>query len=201
MTLDLGLIEALRLRYSYERLQWLMTAISGLAILTFSAQELWAQTGVGLCYQVNLHAFYLYTILFVFTIFYANVKDFQKILERTINVVSCALVSMILDLSLLSLSEFLILSIINQIAPDLLRSFISIFIIVLPLSLGELTLSSLTIEYLRKRADRLRTEIARLKNQFSGLEKQREEGEKKLRELEKKRAELQELFKSGERDE
>lgn len=107
---------------------------------------------------------------------------------------SCAFISMIIDLALLSFSEFFTLVTINQLSPDLLRSFLSIFLIVLPLSLGELTLSSLTTEYLRKRTEKLRAELTDLKKGVSELQKKRGELKKRIQELERKRTKFKRVF-------
>jgi len=102
---------------------------------------------------------------------------------------------MVIDLGLLVLSEFFILLTINQLFTNLLKSSTCILLLVLPLSLGEVTLSSLTTGYLRRRTEKLRKEISKLRKEAMGLEKGREEREKRLRELEKKIEEFEKKFK------
>jgi len=194
MDRDVRLAGAFRLRYSYERLQWLLTTISAMSLLTFSAQELWQRNVTGLCHHVEFSWFFVYAILFTVAILYVNMKDFRRICERRTTTIVCAVFSMIIDLTLLSSSEFFVLLIINQLSPDLLRSFLCILLIVLPLSLGELTLSSLTTEYLKKRAKKLRSELIDLRKGIRELEEKREDLRKKVEELERKRVKFKEAF-------
>jgi len=175
-------------------LQWSTFAIAGMAIMTFSSQELWAGNAQGLGDTIIFPIFYSYAILFVSIILGINIRDYQRICENRIIVVSCAFVSLVIDLGILSLSEFFILLTINQLGTDLLKSLILIFLIVLPWSLGEITLSSLTVEYMKKRVEKLQREIRKMRKESMDLEKGRKEGEKRLRELEKKTAEFEKSF-------
>lgn len=174
-----------------------MMAIAGMTIMTFSAQEIWAGNPQSLCTNINLSFFYLYLVFFVSVIFGVNVIDYQKICEKKILLLSCTLVSMAIDLGLLYISEFFILLTISQLGTDLLKSSICIFLIVLPWSLGEITLSSLTVEYMRKRVKKLQAEISKLRKEAAELEKRRDDGEKKLKELEKKKEKFEKAFKRG----
>jgi len=187
--------ETLRLRYSYARLQWLGLAITGLSIVTYSSQELWVTTLNNVSSLVNLPAFYVYVILFGLAIFIVNVKDLQNVCEQRKIIVISALISLILDLGVLYLSEFFVLLTINQVATNLIDIAIGISLIALPWSLGELTLTTLTVERLKERAEKLRREIAELKKEVGIIEEGRNEGERRLKELERKREELEKVFK------
>lgn len=162
--------------------------------MTFSADELWAGNNQGLCYTINLSIFYLYVALFITVILLANIVDYRKICERKVVLISCSLVSVVFDLGILSISEFLILLTIDQIARDLLTSSVCILLIALPWCLGEITMSSLTIRYLKQRVEKLHKEISKLRKEAENLEKQTKRGKKKLEELEKRRREFQKAF-------
>jgi hypothetical protein len=196
MSLGNSFSETLRLRYSYVRFRWLAIAVAGMAIMTFSAQELWGGNAQGLWYTVNAEFFYLYAAFFVAIIWLANFIDYRKVCERTVIAVCCTFTSIIIDLSVLFTSELLILLTINQLPIELIKSITCIFLIVFPWSLGELTLSSLTVEYLKKRAEKLQKEAEELRKEAEHLEEGRKKGEKDLKEFERKKAEFKKALES-----
>lgn len=101
--------------------------------------------------------------------------------------VTCSIVSTVVDLGFLLLVEFLVLLAIGQISSDLLRSIMSMILVVLPWVLGEIALSSLTVGQLRKRAEKLRKEVEQLKGKAEELDRRRQVGEDSLKEFDKER--------------
>jgi hypothetical protein len=184
----------LRERYSFARKAWLGLAMSGMSILTYSSQELWGATNGNVLSNMNPPMFYLYVVLLTVTAFIINVKDLKTICRKTEIVVSGSIISLILDLSLLYVTEFFVLLTINQIPENLLRTSELILLIILPWSLGELTLTTVTAQSLKKRAKDLRKDIEMLKTEIKIIEKKRKEGSELLEELEKKTDELKKVF-------
>lgn len=180
------ILETLRLRYSYPRFQWLVLALSGMTIMTLSAQELWGTNLSGIAYSMTLY-FCPYVILFVSLIMITDLIDYARLSSSKMIVVACSIVSVVVDLGFLLLAEFFVLLTIGQIASDLLRSVMSMILVVLPWVLGEIALSSLTVGQLRKRAEELQKKVEKLKSEAEELDKRRQVGENSLKEFEKER--------------
>ena len=163
--------------------------------MTFTSQELWGTNTQGVCYVVNPLAFYLFVAFFIALLSLVNITDYRKICENMIVVISCTVASIIIDLGVLYVSEYFLLLTIDQIATDLIKSISGILLVVLPWSLGEITLNSLTVEYLKKRAEKLLMEAKELRKQAESVKKRAEEGEESLKEFEKKKTEFKESLK------
>jgi hypothetical protein len=186
------------MRYSSARFQWLALAISGMTIVTISAQELWGTNPTGIYSAINFPFFYVYITLYMSIILAVNVKDYSRICARLTVLVPCSIISTAIDVGVLSISELFVLFTIGQLATDLIKSLACISMVVLPWSLGEIALSTLTVEYLRKRAEKLQQETEKLRKEAEVLDRRRVEDEQKLAEFERKRKEFSEIDKARE---
>jgi hypothetical protein len=157
-----------------------------MTIMTLSAQELWGTNLSGISYSMTLY-FYPYVALFVSLITITNLVDYARLSTSRIIMVTCSIVSTGVDLGFLLLAELFILLAIGQISSDLLRSIMSMILVVLPWVLGEIALSSLTVGQLRKRAEKLRKEVEQLKGEAEELDKRRQLGEDSLEKFEKEK--------------
>lgn len=177
-------MEYLRLKYSFARLQWIALAITGLTFMVISAQETWGSNKDNFYSTLNPFFFHLYVSFFILAILVVHLYDSFKICssKRIIIIVSAA--SMIIDLGVLFCSGFLILLSINQLSTDILLSITAVTFLILPWSLGAITLSSLTFDSLHKRNKELQKEIDALKEKTSRLQEDKGEREKKLAFLE-----------------
>jgi hypothetical protein len=174
----------LRLKYPFEKLQWIALAISGTTFMLITAQETWASNSNNFYSQLQPLFYYLYVFFFLTAIFAVHLYDSKKIChsKRTIFIISVA--SMIVDLGVLFCACVLVLLSINQLPTDILKSITVITYIILPWSLGAVTLSSLTTDSLHKRNKELQKDIEALKEKMNGLQEDKEKREKELAQLE-----------------
>lgn len=180
MTFIKSVTRTIRLRYSYARLNWLCVTIAGLAILTFSASELWIDNSNSLYNHISSNVFYPYVAFFISLIFFVNLLDYYKICNSQIVSTICSIFSLVFDLTILFSAQLLILLTINQIDANLLISVRCIILLILPFSLGGLTISSLTVEYLQNRTEKLRKDLSELKKRAESLSEGRAEDKKKI---------------------
>jgi len=163
--------------------------------MIFSAQELWGDNPTGLVSTLNYSSFYVYIAVMLSAIFSVNVIDCSRICSKKSAIVFNSLASIVMDLGLLSLWEAFMLLTIGKLPSDTLNAFSSILLVASPWALGVISLSTLTVDYLRRRTEKLQKEIEKLKKQAESLEKSRQEGEKDSAEYERRKRELLECFK------
>lgn len=169
-------------------------AITGITFMIISAQEVWGTNKESFYSNLNFTVFYVCTSLFLLAIFLVHFFDYSKTTKNRRIVVLATIISLLIDLGVLFCAAFLVLLSINQISTDILKSINGVFFLSLPWALGAVTLSSLSVDRLHKRAKDLQDEIAELKEKTAELEEDRKKRERKQAELER---EFNEFKKKG----
>ena len=184
----------LRLVYSYPRFQWLVVTMASLSLLYLSSQEIWA-TVDGRPYPELLNGTtVIYCAFFLIMVFLVHLNDVRDLVTRCHVMIAVTFASILIDLGLLCLSEFVTLWSIQVWPQEPLSEAKLLLVGAMPGSLGVVTLSSLTGSVLKERASKLKREVHELVKQVRNLDKETESARVELAEFDKrKRAFLRDL--------
>lgn len=195
MTDNLCVQEAIRLRYSFPRIEWMIGTMSLVSLLYLSSEEIWKIVDNQPFPEVTLEGFICYIIFFLSALISVHYFDTKKIVQKKTIAIATSLISIAIDLCLFSLSELVVLYTIQVLPQDISRLVVMLLIGAMPSSLGANVLSSLTGENLKKRAEKLYEEAQAIRKQAEELEKQRKKAMESLKSFEKKRREFENCYK------
>ena len=195
MVEDLSVWETIRVRYSFPRIQWLIGAMSFVSMLYLSSEEIWNLVDSEPFPEVTAEGIIYYVTFFLVTLMVVHYFDTRKIVQKNSVAIVASLISIAIDLCLLSLSELIVLYAIQVLPQDISKGIVMLLIGAMPASLGTIVLTSLTAETLKKRAKKLFEEAQAISRQTEKLEKQRKMAMESLKSFEKKKREFENYFK------
>lgn len=178
--------KALRLRYSFPRIQWLIGTMSLVSVIYLSSDEIWRIVDSEPFPEARMEGIVVYVVFFLATLMVVHYLDTKKIVQQNSIAIPTSLISIAIDLCMLSLAELMVLYAIQVLPQDISKGVVILLMGAMPASLGTIVLSSLTAETLKKRAKKLHKEAQDIGRQIAKLEKERKEAMKRL-ELFKKR--------------
>lgn len=194
-------IQLLQNRYDRQRLGWLVTTVAGMTLLYLSSEEIWKiadkQPFPEMCPQFLV----LYSIIFGILALIIHFLDLKKTIKDVLLAFSVSFFSLLIDLFVIMFFEFIILYTIQVIPKDLISVLSLLSIGAFPSCLGVVTISSITSDYLKKRAEKLYKEIRLQKEKLDDLSNKWDERYKKFKELEKKLSEYEKIMKKLEKEE
>lgn len=199
---DLCVQEALRLRYSFPRIQWLIGTISLVCMLYLSSEEIWKIFDSEPFPEITFQGFIYYLTFFFVALIAVHYFDTKRLVQKNSVALATSLISIAIDICLISLSELVVLYTIQVLPQDISKGVIMLLIGAMPSSLGAIVLTSLTAETLKKRAKKLHKEVQALRKQTEKLDEKRKMTMERLKSLEKKKKEFENYFKKqGKKDE
>lgn len=195
---EAGIWATLRLTYSYPRFQWLVVTIASVSALYLSSQEIWSIADGKPYPEVSNWTMVVYCAFFLTITFLVHVNDVERVISRCYVSITTAIVSILVDLGLLCLSELVVLWSIQVLPQEPLSIAKLLLLGAAPGSLGAVTLSSLTVSTLRERVSRLKREVHELAKKAEELDKKWHMAEDSLASFErKKRAFMQSIPQNG----
>lgn len=195
-----GVLETLRLKYSFPKLQWIIGTISITSLLYLSSEEIWKTVDAKPFPEVSIEGFICYLVFFLPILAVVHYIDTKRVVQRNSVAVGASLVSIVVDISLISLAESAVLYALQVLPQDYLKAIIMLLIGALPSSVGAIVLSSLTGDVLKKRAERLHEEVQGIINQVEKLQNRIKKSRERLKNFEKKKNEFEEYFKRQKRE-
>jgi len=159
LTDDLCVQKALRIRYSFPRIQWLIGTMSLVSILYLSSQEIWKIVDSEPFPEATAEGIIYYVTFFLVTLILVHYFDTKRIVQKKSVAIATSLISIAIDICLLSLSELVVLYMIQVLPQDISKGVVMLLIGAMPASLGTVVLSSLTTVSLKERVKKLRKEI------------------------------------------
>lgn len=200
MTGDLCVQKALRLRYSFFRFQWLIGTMSLVSMLYLSSQEIWKIVDSEPFPEATAEGIIYYVTFFLVILILVHYFDTKRIVQKKSVAFATSLISIAIDICLLSLSELVVLYTIQVLPQDISKGVVMLLIGAMPASLGTVVLSSLTAETLKKRTKKLYEEAKALRKQTEKLEEQRKKAMEHLESLKKKKKEYDTYFEKQRKD-
>lgn len=192
---DLGVQKILQTRYSFSRIQWLIGTVSVSSLLYLTTEEIWKIVDAEPFPEVTSQGFIYYATFFLLALILVHYFDTKRIVQRRSVAIAASLISISIDLCIISLSELMTLYAIQVLPQNYLEAIMTLLIGAMPASLGSIVLSSLTAENLKKRAKKLYEEAQDIGKQIAELENQGKIAMKRLKLLEKRKREFQNYFK------
>jgi len=192
--MESNVLDVLRLRYSYPRLQWLIVTAASTCALYMSSEEIWRTVDGNPFPEVSSSTILVYAGSLSMIIFLIHVTDVRRVVSKKTDLIVATLLSMAIDLGTMAGFEFLTLWTIQVLPQEPLKIAKLLLIGMMPASLGVVTLSSLTADVLKKQISGLHLEILTLKKEICILEERREEERKNLKEFQRKRLEFEQYF-------
>lgn len=172
MTDNMCIQDVLRLRYSLPRIEWLIGTISLVSLLYLSSQEIWKIVDAEPFPEVTLSGIILYVAFFLTGLILVHYYDTRKVVEERSVALAASLISITIDLFLISLSELIVLSTLQVLPQHILQATVMLIIGAMPSAMGSIVLSSLTADILRNRARKLYKEAKDLAEQMKKFETQ-----------------------------
>lgn len=175
MTHDLCFQDTIRLRYSFPRIQWLIGAMAAASTIYLTSEEIWK-----LDRMINAQGVACFIAFFLTGLILIHYLDMRRAgIQKKSVALAASLASIAIDVSLISLSELIVLYAIQMLPQDILNGSILLLMGALPFSMGSIVLSSLTSDVLRKRARRLYEEAREIRERI-------EKSETRLKRLEER---------------
>ena len=187
--------KALRLRYSFPRIQWLIGTMSFVSVIYLSSDEIWRLVDSEPFPEARIEGIVVYVVFFLAILMVVHYLDTKKIVQKNSVAIPASLISIAIDLCVISLSELVVLYAIQVLPQDISKGTIMLLIGAMPASLGAIVLTSLTAETLKKRAKKLFEEAQTISRQTEKLEEQRKIAMERLKSFEKKKREFEDYFK------
>jgi len=184
----------LKTRYSFPRIQWLIGTISVISLIYLTSEEIWKLSDAQPFPEITLQGITYYTLFFLTALILVHFFDTRKIVEKKSTSIIASLISILIDLCSISLSELIVLCCIQVFPQDYLEGFVMLIVGAMPASLGSIVLTSLTSETLKERAKRLYEETIEISKQMEKLEAQRKVAIESLKNFERKRFEFEKYF-------
>ena len=173
--------------------------MSLVSILYLSSEEIWKTVDTQPFPEVTWQGIIYYITFFLFFLISAHYFDTKRIVQKKSVAIATSLISIAIDLCLISLSELVVLYAIQVLPQDISKGVIMLLVGALPSALGAIVLTSLTAETLKKRAKKLHKEVQALRKQTEELEEQRKTAMERLKSFEKKKKEFKNYFKKQDR--
>jgi hypothetical protein len=183
------------LRYSFPRLQWLLTTFSAISLL-YITSDFWTVAEFRLFPKVIPWLFIVYLVFFLGLIMLVNFYDISKLSNHRPKNIFVAFLVTVFDTSAICAVEFLCLVAIGAIMQDYITVASILLLGALPASLGSIVLSSLTARALNERSKKLLDEVTEMRKAREVASRRRnkrtkkaaknlEETDKLIKELEK----------------
>ncbi len=189
--------DALRLKYSALKLQWIVGTMSIVSLLYLSSEEIWTSADKNAFPEVAIEGFVLYAMFFLIILFLVNLFDTRKVVSQNHVAIPVSIIAILIDIFLISIPEYLVLIAI-QVLPQTYLDTIKILLLgAMPASIGAIVLTSLTADVLKKRAEKLHKEVQDMSKQMESLKVQINESRCNLQDFEKKKEEFEEYFKKN----
>ncbi len=166
------------------------------SLIYLTSEEIWKLVDGNPFPEITIEGFVAYLIIFsigLFLIHYVDTKEIGP--NNALIVIAASIVSVLVDLFFISFSELIVLFVIQVLPQDLLKTAIMLLVGAMPISLGSVTLSSLTSEILKKHAQKLHEEVQDLVKQSTELKSQLKKSKERLELFEKRRQKFEEDFK------
>jgi drug/metabolite transporter (DMT)-like permease len=190
----------LQVRYSSGRLLWLIGAMSLNSLLYLSSEEIWKVADGQSFPEVSYSGFVFYTLFFLSVLISANYLDIRRIALKKTVAVSVTIISIAVDISAVSFSEFLVLYTIQVLPQSYLHGIVMLLLGAMPACMGSTVLSSLTADTLKKRAEKLLKDVKEISGQVASLEKQRKKIIEDLKPFEARKRKFERHFKKENKD-
>jgi hypothetical protein len=139
-------------------------------LLYLSSEEIWKIFDTEPFPEVTLQGLIYYLTFFLVTLIAVHYFDTRRIAKKKSVAVVISLISVAIDLCLISLAELVTLYAIQVLPQDISKGVIMLLIGAMPSSLGAVVLTSLTAETLKKRAKKLHKEVQALSRQTEKLD-------------------------------
>lgn len=191
--------EILKQKYSFPRIQWLVGTASVICLIYLTSEEIWKIFDTQPFPEITFEGVVSYLAFFLLGLVIIHYRDTKKILDNKFVAITTSLVSIAIDVFVLSVSEFIVLYAIQVLPQDYLGILTTLLMGALPAALGSIMLSSLTSETLRKRAEKLYRKARQLTKQVAKLEDERKTAVKHLEQLRKSKREFDSHFQKPER--
>jgi hypothetical protein len=201
MAQSLYVQKTLQIRYSYARIQWLIGAVSLGSLLYLTSDEIWRIADKQPFPEITSEGAICYMLSFLVILMFVHFYDARRIVLMKSVAIVTSLISIIIDLSVLCLFEFLTLYALQVLPQDYLQCATVLLLGAMPICLGSIVLSSLTAETLKKRTKELLKEIKEIGGEIEKLEDQRKKTMEDLKSFEKKKKEFEKYFEKQNQDE
>jgi len=188
-----GVLEGLRLKYSFPKFQWIVGTISLTSLIYLSSEEIWKTV-----YVVSVESFFCYSIFFLIILIIVHYIDTKRVIQDNSVAICVSLISIVFDIGIISFAELIVLYTLQVLPQDYIKVAIILLIGAMPSSTGAIVLSSMAGDVLRKRAEKLYKEIQDITKQVEKLQDQISESKEHLKSFEKKKSEFEEYFKRQE---
>ena len=169
-------------------------------MLYLSSQEIWKIVDSEPFPEATSEGIICYVTFFLVTLILVHYFDTKRIVQKNSVAIATSLISIAIDLCLLSFSELVVLYTIQVLPQDISKGVVMLLIGAMPASLGTVVLSSLTAETLKKRTKKLYEEAKALRKQTEKLEEQRKKAMEHLESLKKKKKEYDTYFEKQRED-
>lgn len=193
----------LKIKYSFPKIQWLVGTSSAVSLLYLSSQELWSMFDSKPFPEITKEGIICYLIFFFSILLLIHYGDTRKVIQKRLVALGTSLISIVLDVCVISLFELVVLVSLQVLPQNSLDTIGTLLLGAMPASIGAVALSSLTADVLKKRAEKLREEVKIVSKQVEDLQSEVRSSEKRLKAFEKKKSEFEDIFrkKEIERDE
>jgi len=168
--------------------------MSLVSLLYLSSEEIWKIGDTEPFPEVAFQGLICYLTFFLATLISAHYIDTKRIVKKKFVAVVTSLISVAIDLCLISFAELLVLYAIQVLPQDISKGVIMLLVGAMPSSLGAIVLTSLTAETLKKRAKKLYEEAQAIRKETEELEEQRKMAMERLKSFEKKKKEYENRF-------
>ncbi|MDR2202945.1 MAG: hypothetical protein LBE76_01305 [Nitrososphaerota archaeon] len=158
-------------RYSSIRILWLIGVISIVTLMYLTSSELWYSSDSLSSIVVN-KSFIVYVLVFSGIILAVTVADVCRLTKSSAVIALVSLVSVLLDIVVISVAEFLVLLSIGVFPQDYLQGASILLLGALPASLGSITLSTVT-KTLQQRNAEVYEELLKINKAISKSEEER----------------------------
>lgn len=195
MDKDVCLQRALRIRYAFPRIQWLIGVISAVSLIYLTSEELWKILDSESPSGITPESFALYLLFFTTLLLVAHVYDSRRLVGKISTILVISVISIGVDILFICIAEFIVLSAICVYPQNYLDGAVILLLGAMPASLGSIVLSSLTGEILKERARKLYKEVSDMRSEFRDLEEKRKITSETLKELEMKKVEFEKKMK------
>jgi hypothetical protein len=190
MDKDVCLQRALRIRYAFPRIQWLIGVISAVSLIYLTSEELWKILDSESPSGITPESFALYLVFFTTLLLVAHVYDTRRLVGRISTILLVSVISIGVDILFICIAEFVVLTAICVYPQNYLDGAVILLLGAMPASLGSVILSSLTGEILKERARKMYEEVKGMREVFESLEDKRKIASEALEELKKKKTEF-----------
>lgn len=186
------LTEVMKIRYSRNRIKWLILTSVTVSMVYLSSSEIWQLMDGNSNPEISIQTLMVFSIVFLIFTFFVHLFDVNQITSNIFIAIITSILSLIIDITFISFFEFIVLSSI-QVSPKTISQTIGTLLVgSVPSSLGVVSISSLTSNILEKKVENLVEAMNKLEKKMREMDELAEKRKEQFEKFEETRRKFKE---------